>query len=338
MPLAKKKFTALLVKIRDASRRTVIPAIHDLFVYIETEAPDSQGYLRYENDRNTRWKDWGEDRTFGNWDMPLDQDERKSLAYHLYRGIVETGDAGNGMLLFMYTQPFEANFRYFQSDFFDVFVGAMEDIYNTQERAPAASSATSPPEKGANMPDPKKVFIIHGRNVAARTALEHFLRALDLQPVDFDQLAADEGGTAFIGDIVRAGLKRAQGIVALFSPDEYAGLRPDHRGPHDKSEEILRWQARPNVIFEAGMAYGMAPERTVLVTLGTDVALFSDVAGVHVVRLNNGSQSRSKLRQKLIGIKCDIDQRADSWTDPARSGDFEACVNQLQGVSPRDPF
>lgn len=188
------------------------------------------------------------------------------------------------------------------------------------------------------VPDPKKVFIIHGRNGAARVAVEHFLKALSLQPVDFDQLAADQGGSAFVGDIVRAGMEQGRGIVALFTPDEFAALRPDHRGAHDKSEETQRWQARPNVIFEAGMAFGMAPERTVLVTLGTDVALFSDVAGIHTVRLHNAVQSRGRLRQKLIGMGCEIDQRTDAWTDPARSGDFEACIAQLAGVSARDPF
>lgn len=334
MSLNEKKFTALLEKIRDSSRKTAVPCIHDLFRYIEREAPNSIAFLRYEDERKTKWHDWGEGRSLGAWDMPLDENERKSLAYHLYRDVVECGDAGNGMLYWMYYESFELNFLKFQRDFFDVFVHAMEDVYNSQVR----EVTTSPTEKGTAMPDPKKVFIIHGRNVAARTALEQFLRALNLQPVDFDQLAADQGGTAFIGDIVRAGLECAQGIVALFTPDEYAGLRPDHRGQHDKPEETLRWQARPNVIFEAGMAYGMAPQRTVLVTLGTDVALFSDVAGVHVVRLHNALQSRGTLRQKLIGMRCDVDQRTDAWTDPAKSGDFDACVNGLRATSPQDPF
>ena len=112
-------------------------------------------------------------------------------------------------------------------------------------------------------PDPKKVFIIHGRSKAARVAVEHFVKSLDLLPIDFDELAANQGGAAFVGDIVRAGLNQAQGIIAIFTPDEYAALRPCYRGKSDRAEEIKRWQARPNVIFEAGMAYGMAPERTI---------------------------------------------------------------------------
>ncbi len=191
--------------------------------------------------------------------------------------------------------------------------------------------------------DPKKVFIIHGRNLAARTQMEHFLRALDLEPIDFDQLASGQGGMAFIGDIVRAGLKQAQGIVVLFTPDEYAALRTGHRETHDKGDDILRWQARPNVIFEAGIAYGIAQERTVLVTLGADVSLFSDVNGIHIVRLGNDSGSRSSFLQKLIGIGCAVNTRSTTWTSPERSGDFVSCIDKdgpkfQKEVSPRDPF
>lgn len=187
-------------------------------------------------------------------------------------------------------------------------------------------------------PDPKKVFVIHGQNIAARKAVDQFLRVLGLQPIDFDQLSSSLGGTPTIGDIVRAGLEQGQGIVALFTPDEFSALRPEYRGSNQPSTEVMRWLSRPNVIFEAGMAYGMAPERTVLVTLGTDVTLFSDVAGIHLVKLDNSFQSRGRFRQKLIGMKCEIDLLTVAWGDPTSSGDFDACISQLRGVSPRDPF
>lgn len=185
-------------------------------------------------------------------------------------------------------------------------------------------------------PDPKKVFIIHGRNKDAKVAIEHFLKALKLEPIDFDELAADLGGTPFVGDIVRAGMERARGIIGLFTPDEFSALRPDFRQKNDNKVDIQRWQARPNVIFEAGMAYGMAPDNTILVTLGSEVSLFSDVSGIHILRLDNTPASRGSFRQKLIGIKCDVDQRTNAWTDPSRSGDFERCVARQR--QPRDPF
>jgi predicted nucleotide-binding protein len=205
-------------------------------------------------------------------------------------------------------------------------------------RNPQAIIRTDQLRTGESMPDAKKVFIIHGRNIAARTAIEHFVRSLALDPIDFDQLAADQGGSPFIGDIVRSGLDKAQGIIALFTPEEFSSLRPEHRGSHEKAEYLQRWQARPNVIFEAGMAYGLARERTTIVTLGSDIALFSDVDGVHVVRLTNSVDSRRKLRQRLIGMKCEVDQRSDVWTDVGRSGDFEACIQHANAVTPRDPF
>lgn len=184
-------------------------------------------------------------------------------------------------------------------------------------------------------PDPKKVFIIHGRNTNARKAVEQFVRSLGLTPIDFEQLAADSGAS-FIGEIVRRGLSQAQGIIALFTADEIAYLRPDYHEPHDSQEDKERWQSRPNVIFEAGMAYGMAPERTILAMLGGQAKLFSDLRGIHLTYLGNGQDARRRLREKLIGTKCDVDQRSTVWLDPTASGDFDSCV--LPEVSARPPF
>jgi predicted nucleotide-binding protein len=186
--------------------------------------------------------------------------------------------------------------------------------------------------------DKRLVFIIHGRNVAARNAVEQFVRSLGLEPLDFDQVAADLGGSPFVGEVVRRGLELAHGIVALFTPDEFAALDPALRADGERAEDIQRRQSRPNVLFEAGMAFGMSRERTVLVTLGREVSLFSDAAGIHTIRLDNHVESRKKLRQRLIGMKCAVVERADGWTDSTRSGDFEACISGLSGVTPRDPF
>lgn len=187
-------------------------------------------------------------------------------------------------------------------------------------------------------PNRRQVFIIHGRNVQARNTVEHFVRILGLEPLDFERVAASLGGAPFIGDIVRKGMQSAWGLIAVFTPDEIAALRPEHRGDSDKDEDRQRWQARPNVIFEAGMAFGIAPERTALVTLGTDTSMFSDVAGVHLVRLNNSIEARGRLRNKLLAIGCEIDQATTEWTDVARSGDFEACVARVRQVQALDPF
>lgn len=206
------------------------------------------------------------------------------------------------------------------------------------ETATLDSSVKRSEARGVAMGDKTKVFIIHGRNIAARNAVEQFVRCLGLDPLDFDQVSADLGGSPFVGEVVRKGLELAHGIIALFTPDEFSGLDSVFRTSGDRGLDSLRWQARPNVIFEAGMAFGMSRERTVLVTLGGEVSLFSDVAGIHTIRLDNHVESRKKLRQRLIGMHCAVNERADSWTDPGRSGDFDACIKRLVTVTPRDPF
>src|SRR5579872_6838939 len=72
--------------------------------------------------------------------------------------------------------------------------------------------------------------------------------------------------------------------------------------------------------------------------MGSNVSLFSDIKGIHIARLDNTEDNRKKFRQKLIGAGCDVDLRADSYTDPSRSGDFEVPVAGLLGVSAGDPF
>lgn len=65
----------------------------------------------------------------GAWEMPLDEDERKSLAYHLYRCVVESRDAGRA---WMHHESFEQNVIDFQQDFFGLLVRVVEDIYNLE--------------------------------------------------------------------------------------------------------------------------------------------------------------------------------------------------------------
>jgi hypothetical protein len=117
-------------------------------------------------------------------------------------------------------------------------------------------------------PDPTSVFVIHGRNADACAEMGIFLRACGLKPINFGDLRAEMGGTPTIDRIVEAGMARAQGVVALFTPDEYAALRPSLRAKDDRGDAIARWQARPNVIFEAGMAFGKDRDRVVFVVLG----------------------------------------------------------------------
>ena len=60
------------------------------------------------------------------------------------------------------------------------------------------------------------------------------------------------------------------------------------------------------------MAMGRYPNRTVLVQIGT-LRPFSDVGGRHVLRLNNSSQRRQDLADRLRTAGCAVDLTGRDW-------------------------
>ncbi|MDO9440589.1 MAG: nucleotide-binding protein, partial [Beijerinckiaceae bacterium] len=81
-----------------------------------------------------------------------------------------------------------------------------------------------------------------------------------------------------------------------------------------KTEGKLQGQARPNVLFEAGLAMGRHAEKTVLVQIGK-IKPFSDVAGRHIVKLSQSTSSRNDLANRLEKIGCSINKVGDDWMD-----------------------
>lgn len=164
--------------------------------------------------------------------------------------------------------------------------------------------------------DRRAVFVIHGRDSRLRESLFQFLRAIDLRPLEWSQLVADFGeGVPYIGDLLDRAFATAQAVVVLMSPDEEVSLRDElARG----DPEVGR-QARPNVLFEAGMAIGRDPSHTIIVEVGS-VRAFSDVAGRHVVRLNDDGTSaaiaaRQDLAQRLRALGCPVEISGTDWYD-----------------------
>jgi len=167
-------------------------------------------------------------------------------------------------------------------------------------------------------PDPKKVFVIHGRNLRARDAMFEFLKSAGLQPIEWDAaVARAPGATPFIGDVLTQAFTDAQSVVALFTGDDIARL-----GNRFDQEEPTP-QARPNVIFEAGMAFGRLPKRTVLVRLG-DMRMPSDMAGLLFVSMNNSLEKRKAMLKRLQSAGCQVDTNLNE--DWQTRGDFESCV------------
>lgn len=146
-----------------------------------------------------------------------------------------------------------------------------------------------------------------------------FLRSVNLTPIEWTQAVELTGhGSPYVGQILDAAFDHAQAIVVLLTPDEVAYLQPRFSSGESDPEVQPAAQARPNVLFEAGMALGRNAERTVMVEIG-QVRPFSDVAGRHIVRLNNTSQSRQAFVQRLKTAGCDVDLSGTDWHS---AGDF----------------
>ncbi len=181
--------------------------------------------------------------------------------------------------------------------------------------------------------DPRIVFVVHGRNEQARRALFSFLRSLGLNPKTFGSfISTTQKACPYVGDILDKAFSSAQAVVVLMTPDDEARLRKVFTKPDDPEyEKELTPQARANVLFEAGMAFGRFPDRTVLVEIG-NLRPFSDVGGRHVVKLDNSTEKRQDLAMRLKNARCPVD--ITSNTDWHTEGDFEKALEYASDESP----
>ena len=171
------------------------------------------------------------------------------------------------------------------------------------------------------------VFVVHGRNAKAREAMFQFLRSIGLKPIEWSQAVTATGsGAPFIADILDVAFSKAKAVVVLMTPDDMAYLRDALRSKDDPNFESRPTpQARPNVLFEAGMAMSRHQNRTILVSLG-ELRPFSDVFGRHIIKLDDRSQSRQDLADRLRIAGCPVDLTGRDWHTV---GDFKAALDGL---------
>jgi predicted nucleotide-binding protein len=139
----------------------------------------------------------------------------------------------------------------------------------------------------------RKIFVVYGRNLMASDAIFQFLRAIGLTPIEWNQAAAlTHKATPYVGEILDAAFSHAQAVVVLLTGDDEVRLRRDFLSGDDHNyERKLMPQARPNVLFEAGMAFGRHADRTDIIKLG-ELRPFSDISGRHVIEMNNSTMKR----------------------------------------------
>lgn len=193
-----------------------------------------------------------------------------------------------------------------------------ENTLHTPSQLPVSaitSTVRTPMEK---IGDGRSIFIVHGRNTAARDELAKFLKHLDAKPMSWTE-AADltQKASPTTMDIINAGMANAQAIVVLFTPDDHAKLKPGFIHEHDGAHErAVTGQARQNVILEAGMALGVAPDRTILVRLGQTRSI-SDIEGVNWIDLGDTWDHRNRLRVALSHANVTIEPHVDLMSPDA---------------------
>ena len=199
----------------------------------------------------------------------------------------------------------------------------------------AAETATYPVLEHRPSTTAREVFVVSGRNRMAHDALFEFLRSIDLHPLEWPEAVSATGkASPYIGEILDAAFSRAHAIVVLFTPDDEARLKEPFRAENDPPYEIqLTGQARPNVLFEAGMAMARSQDRTILVELG-NLRPYSDIGGRHTIRLDNSSQRRQELAQRLQIAGCPAKLTGTDWH---KAGDFEAAL-ALSVQEPSEPI
>lgn len=179
-----------------------------------------------------------------------------------------------------------------------------------QTTEPWASNWTGAKKDRTSMPDQigegRSVFIVHGRDIPNRDALVKLLKQMDVKAITWNEAASKSSSQETL-KIVEAGMSLAQAIIVLFTPDDLAKLQDKFlKDPDGTHERKPTGQARPNVILEAGMAYAKAPDRTIFARVG-HLREISDISGFNWVDLDNGYDSRDRLRRELVKAKVKLD-------------------------------
>jgi|SRR5579871_838497 len=157
------------------------------------------------------------------------------------------------------------------------------------------------------------LFVVHGRDKNLNEDMFGLLRALGLNPVEWAKaVAKTRGNNPDVDKIIGGQMKAVQGIVVMISPDEQAKLKAKFRDPAVPTEAELQDQARPNVLFEAGWAFGAYPDKTLLVRVGNTRPI-SDLGGKHIMKLTNSAASRKEFAQRLKKMKFKVDTEGTSW-------------------------
>lgn len=151
----------------------------------------------------------------------------------------------------------------------------VEHILNNKPTHVTGATATTIQKENIQTNGPvnpnKKVFVVYGHDVNARTQLEAMLRRWELEPLILDQLVS--GGQTIIEKLEEYTSQANFGIV-LATPDDI--------GYPKKDETKKRFRVRQNVVLELGMLLAKIGREKVAILLSQaeDMESPSDIQGL----------------------------------------------------------
>jgi predicted nucleotide-binding protein len=179
-----------------------------------------------------------------------------------------------------------------------------------QPIAPAAQKAKKPKKPQSDRrAKQSRAWVVHGRDLKARDALVAILESLGVKVLDFKSaLMRTRQGSPYVGTVLSTAFTVADIVVVLLTPDDDAKLRKTFYKKNEPTyEKTLMGQPRPNVLFEAGQAFGIHRDRTILVQVGRMKPQPTDVLGRHICMLSNDPDSRDDLVKRLRGVGAAVD-------------------------------
>jgi predicted nucleotide-binding protein len=218
-------------------------------------------------------------------------------------------------------QQLDDHLRYLQIDIAQTSRARESTAEELARPAPAGSAVISPGASGTTGADVtrRRVFVVYGRDTELTGRFFDLLRAVDLRPLEWEQLVEATGrATPSLAEVVAHAPHFAQATLVLLSADDIVELHSDLHLAEDKGHERARGaQARPNVLFELGLAQMAYPENTVIVEVGKMRPL-SDLAGLNVIRFDGSPQAIRKVLNRLEVAGCAVDYSGTDWLDSGR--------------------
>lgn len=163
----------------------------------------------------------------------------------------------------------------------------------------------------ADSGDRRSVMIVCGRDQVVNRAVFDTVRTLGLNPMEWPAVRnRAQGRVPFVGEAVERGIRHAQAVLVIISPEDHARMRAKVFGKKTPLDKNQRSQARPNVWFEAGYAMACKPDQTFMVEVGRqDMA--TDLVGRHGTRIEG--------REGVPSAVQDISDRLEESGCPASS-------------------